>query len=297
VQRVFSFACQGGNESNFWTRSTLPLSPCFIDWNTLRNFFLYTLLRSNVKALKKILNWQSHDVLAPVTSACSRAALGAAVVTTFYNINWSDSMHKMLMAAVVAAGLAQGCSTISDSQKAASPEASYVWGDKKIVSAGSIAGGSEGCLRSVGWNSDNIMVECEASAKPVAAAPSTKPAAKKVARLSYDGQALFEFDSSELTTLGRRELNSLVSKLKRHGGIGSIDVVGHADSIGDSSYNQSLSESRASTVRRYLESTLNDVKIQASGMGEAAPVADNSTPTGRQRNRRVEVKVDAMVAE
>lgn len=204
-------------------------------------------------------------------------------------------MHKMLMAAVVAAGIAQGCTTMPDAGKvASSPKSSYVWGDREVVSAGSV-GSAAGCLRSVGWSSDNIMVECEASGK-LAVTDSPAPA-PQLALLSYDGQALFAFDSAELTTLGKRELNGLVSKLKRHGGIGSIDVVGHADSIGESSYNQSLSENRARTVRSYLESTLSDVKIQAKGMGEAAPVADNATPTGRQRNRRVEVNIDAMVAE
>ncbi len=47
------------------------------------------------------------------------------------------------------------------------------------------------------------------------------------------------------------------------------------------------------SVQSYLKASLADVDIMTSGMGELDPVADNSTETGRQRNRRVEVQIEA----
>ena len=76
----------------------------------------------------------------------------------------------------------------------------------------------------------------------------------------------------------------------------SIDVEGHTDSTGSDDFNQQLSEQRASTVREYLMSQgLSSEKITAKGLGKSMPVADNSTSTGRQKNRRVEIIVSGRV--
>lgn len=196
-------------------------------------------------------------------------------------------MHKMIMSAVIAAALIQGCTTSSGTAGSAGAKSvGYVASQSEYVRA---TGGD--CLRSIGWSSDNVVVECQASAK------APKEAAPTMARLSYNGKALFEFDSAQLTSAGRAELDKLVTKMNSHNGIDEVKVEGHADSIGEAEYNQSLSERRAATVRAYLKSSLNGVNVSASGMGESAPVADNSTETGRQKNRRVEVKVDAKVVQ
>lgn len=198
-------------------------------------------------------------------------------------------MHKMLMPAVVAAVLIQGCTTASDSLRTS---AGKKMGVGYVASKSDYVRVTDGdCLRSIGWSSDNVVVECQASAK----APQAEP--KQLAKLSYNGKALFEFDSAQLSAAGRQELDKLVAKMNSHSGIGEVSVVGHADSIGTSNYNQSLSERRATTVRSYLKSALNDISVSARGMGESKPVADNSTAAGRQQNRRVEVNVDATVEQ
>lgn len=69
-----------------------------------------------------------------------------------------------------------------------------------------------------------------------------------------------------------------------------IDITGHTDSVGAADFNQQLSEKRASSVARYLESQqVLPQRIITSGMGLEAPVATNDTPEGRARNRRVEL--------
>jgi outer membrane protein OmpA-like peptidoglycan-associated protein len=69
-----------------------------------------------------------------------------------------------------------------------------------------------------------------------------------------------------------------------------IDIYGFTDSTGSEPYNQTLSEARASSVARYLESQkVVSQRIVTRGMGESQPIATNDTPEGRALNRRVEI--------
>lgn len=75
-----------------------------------------------------------------------------------------------------------------------------------------------------------------------------------------------------------------------------IDVVGHTDSTGSDAYNLALSERRAESVAAYLRSQgVRDIRIETVGAGERYPIADNSTPEGRQANRRVELTLEPLV--
>lgn len=78
----------------------------------------------------------------------------------------------------------------------------------------------------------------------------------------------------------------------------AVDVVGHASSDGPDDYNQELSERRANSVRSYLiNSGVQSVRLQAIGMGETQPIADNATQAGREANRRVEILLTPIVEE
>jgi outer membrane protein OmpA-like peptidoglycan-associated protein len=71
--------------------------------------------------------------------------------------------------------------------------------------------------------------------------------------------------------------------------IDSIVVEGHTDSAGSLSLNEKLSLDRAEAVRTYLQRKLTGAQIRARGWAFSRPVAGNSTPEERQKNRRVEV--------
>ena len=73
----------------------------------------------------------------------------------------------------------------------------------------------------------------------------------------------------------------------------SIKVIGHTDSVGSDTYNQALSERRASSVAAYLLSQgLAPNKLTSEGKGQSQPVAANETEEGRAKNRRVELHVN-----
>jgi outer membrane protein OmpA-like peptidoglycan-associated protein len=78
----------------------------------------------------------------------------------------------------------------------------------------------------------------------------------------------------------------------------SVDIIGHASSDGDNAYNMTLSQQRAQSVRNYLVSRgTQSVRINAIGMGETQPIADNATAEGRAANRRVEILLTPIVAQ
>jgi outer membrane protein OmpA-like peptidoglycan-associated protein len=70
----------------------------------------------------------------------------------------------------------------------------------------------------------------------------------------------------------------------------SVRIEGHTDSLGDDAANQQLSERRANAVRdALLARGIDAARVAAVGYGETRPIADNATPGGRQKNRRIEI--------
>lgn len=103
---------------------------------------------------------------------------------------------------------------------------------------------------------------------------------------------LFEFDRANLTREAQRTLNEIGDVLRDVRGR-PIAVEGHTDSIGTVMYNQRLSERRAGSVVRALESQgVIQAQMKIRGYGEGAPIATNNSDMGRARNRRVEVIIE-----
>ncbi len=68
-----------------------------------------------------------------------------------------------------------------------------------------------------------------------------------------------------------------------------VRIEGHTDSVGPARRNQRLSEGRAKSVRKYLISKgVDPSRLSSVGYGEDRPIEDNSSPEGREINRRVE---------
>lgn len=100
----------------------------------------------------------------------------------------------------------------------------------------------------------------------------------------------FDFDSAELKPKMMGELDAVAQKVRDSRGNEALEVIGHTDSTGPEAYNQGLSERRAQAAADYLISQgVSASMITVTGMGESAPVADNSTREGRAMNRRVEI--------
>jgi len=71
-----------------------------------------------------------------------------------------------------------------------------------------------------------------------------------------------------------------------------IQVVGFTDASGRLAHNEELSQRRAEAVRKVLvERGVSEKQALALGMGPKQPIASNTTPSGRAKNRRVEVRI------
>lgn len=101
----------------------------------------------------------------------------------------------------------------------------------------------------------------------------------------------FESGGDVLTEASYGILDNLV-KVMSESPSAKLRAVGYTDSFGDDQKNLKLSENRAMSVKRYLSSKgIAENRIEAIGKGESNPIADNSTPEGRSKNRRVEFSI------
>lgn len=111
----------------------------------------------------------------------------------------------------------------------------------------------------------------------------------------FDSDVLFDVDSALLTSDSQSALNEAAAVFLEYRKT-AIIAQGHTDSTGSESYNQELSERRSKAVMNYLIAQGVDVtRITSLGYGEAHPVADNDTPSGRSQNRRVDLLLKAKV--
>ena len=114
--------------------------------------------------------------------------------------------------------------------------------------------------------------------------------------LNMPGNVTFDTDSAALRPQFFGVLNSVGKVLTEYDKT-VVEVAGHTDSTGSDSHNMQLSQRRANTVGEYLYTQgIMDQRIISVGMGEHHPVADNSTPEGRQLNRRVEITLVPVTA-
>ena len=102
----------------------------------------------------------------------------------------------------------------------------------------------------------------------------------------------FEQGSITLTTYGKNLIDKVGEYLSQNS-YEQVVIEGHTDSIGQSEYNQILSERRSQQVKNYLvrKWKVEPSKVKTMGFGSTDPLYDNSTQEGRGRNRRVMVKI------
>ena len=166
---------------------------------------------------------------------------------------------------------------------------------------------SKQCVRTAASNPEGVPAEC--SNVPKAVASDGEPSSDKTFDgcaniqcapvISTDGQGSnelisaeipFMFDRSDLTSQATGKLDSFISALRQRVS-NIISIFGHTDSLGTDPYNDDLSERRANSVRDYLlNSGIPGREISVKGMGEGSPVSDNSTRSGRAKNRRVVIE-------
>jgi outer membrane protein OmpA-like peptidoglycan-associated protein len=113
---------------------------------------------------------------------------------------------------------------------------------------------------------------------------------REEARPSVMPNVFFEFNSDRIQPRYHPDLDKLGQAIAQHPDY-RLRIEGHTDNIGSDTYNQVLSERRAESVQRYLvqKFAIAPERLTVKGYGKNNPIADNYTPEGRDKNRRIEV--------
>ena len=233
-------------------------------------------------------------------------------------------LSRIVLPALLLGGLLSGCATHSDGS---APLNQRTWPICSVI--GGLVGGGLGAIESSSWaaggaalglltgglicyaqdgddDSDGVFdrrdhcpdtpanTPVDNRGCPVPQYPATvkapEPQAPQSEVITLRG-VLFAYNSAQLTPAAESQLLELMAKLKNTD-VTSVKVIGHTDSKGSDTYNQKLSERRASSVAAFLlNQGLAPDKLTSQGMGESQPVADNATEEGRAQNRRVELVI------
>ncbi|MDZ4716789.1 MAG: OmpA family protein [Cytophagales bacterium] len=111
--------------------------------------------------------------------------------------------------------------------------------------------------------------------------------------ITFNSGLQFDTNSSLLQPNTKTNLNSLSSTLKKYDDT-LIRIEGHTDNVGESLYNERLSEKRAFSVEDYLSlQGVRKDRMTTRGYGEEQPLNNNLTEDERRSNRRVEVAIFA----
>lgn len=113
--------------------------------------------------------------------------------------------------------------------------------------------------------------------------------------LTLPSGVTFPVDSAEIQPGFQDPLSEVAMTLNEFPST-AVDIVGHASADGPDDYNMQLSQRRAASVQSFLVAGgVQQVRLNAIGVGETQPIADNATAAGRAANRRVEILLTPVV--
>ena len=217
--------------------------------------------------------------------------------TTTKKVRFEKVRGSVLLLVIVLAVSLAGCKTMNKSQKGA-----VIGG-----TSGGVVGGVIG--RSVGNTAMGAIIgatvggvggaiigrqmdkQAEEIAKEMGDAEVIREGEGIV--IKFKEQVLFAYDRSDLNANAKASLDKLRTTLLKYPET-NITIIGHTDSKGTKQYNQTLSESRATSVANYTtQNGIDKNRLTAIGKGETDPIATNETAEGSASNRRVEFVITA----
>jgi len=102
---------------------------------------------------------------------------------------------------------------------------------------------------------------------------------------------IFKINSAQIKSSSDPALNEVAKTLRAFPTI-VVEIAGYTDTTGTAEFNMNLSQKRAEAVKAFLiKRGVKPGQVQAKGYGEASPIASNETEAGREKNRRIEIKV------
>ena len=112
-------------------------------------------------------------------------------------------------------------------------------------------------------------------------------------KITFDSGILFDTNSATLRSASETDITKMAAILQKYPDT-NVLVEGHTDNSGTDAINQPLSERRAQAVATStIGKGVSSSRVTTQGYGSTQPVGDNTTPEGKQANRRVEIAIYA----
>lgn len=166
------------------------------------------------------------------------------------------------------------------------------------AAAGGLAGSAignymdkqEATMRKALADSEAASIQRENQVLAQAESSSTKKSLD-VLTVTFKSDFLFSVNSSTLLPGAYDELERVAKVLNQYPQT-TMRISGHTDGTGSADYNQKLSERRAQSVKDALVGMgVDQARMTTIGYGKSKPIASNATDSGRQQNRRVEIRI------
>jgi outer membrane protein OmpA-like peptidoglycan-associated protein len=214
---------------------------------------------------------------------------------------------QVLVGALIGTIALAGCANMTESQRGTATGAGI--GAVTGAAIGALAGGGKGAAIGAGigaaagagggylWSQhmQEQKQAMEAATRGTGVAVTQTP--NNELKLEIPSDISFDTGKAEIKPAMRPVLDKFAQTLQANP-VTNVRIIGYTDSTGTDAINDPLSVRRAASTRDYLTArgvAINRIAID--GRGSREPVADNSTPTGRSKNRRVEVFVAEPVSQ
>jgi len=209
--------------------------------------------------------------------------------------------HRVLIGAIIGTIALAGCAGMTETQKGTATGAGI--GAATGAAIGALAGGGKGAAIGAGigaaagagggylW-SQHMQEQkraMEAATRGTGVAVTQTP--NNELKLEIPSDISFDTGKAEIKPAMQPVLDKFAQTLQANP-VTTVRIIGYTDSTGTAAVNEPLSVRRAASTRDYLTArgvAINRIAID--GRGSREPVADNSTPAGRAKNRRVEIFV------
>ncbi len=212
-------------------------------------------------------------------------------------------MKKLCLLGLILTLVLSGCANYSNTGKGAAYGTAggaaagailgqIIGGNTKATLIGTAAGAVIGGLAGAGIGT--MMDQQEADMRQALAQSESVAVQREgdMLALTFKSDVTFDVNSATIRPGFYSELQQVAQVLNKYPQT-TIQVAGHTDSTGSETYNQTLSERRANSVKNALtQYGVLPSRINAIGLGESSPIADNNTEYGRQQNRRVELRIN-----
>ena len=209
--------------------------------------------------------------------------------------------NGILAGAIIGTIALSGCADMTESQRGTATGAGI--GAVTGAAIGALAGGGKGAAIGAGvgaaagagggylWSQhmQEQKQAMEAATEGMGVAVTQTP--NNELKLEIPSDVSFDTGKADIKPAMRPVLDKFAQTLQANP-VTSVHIIGHTDSTGTDAVNDPLSVRRAANTRDYLtDRGVASNRIAIDGRGSQEPLADNSTPAGRSKNRRVEIFV------